>query len=107
MGVYMAMYLDSFHLCTITCNFFILSILHTCDRRVPNCHLHAQGAMNFARHSITETKPVHVFDARFDSDCKIFTTSTPAGFAVYRAWPLTLLRKRGPYSLSCLTLPKA
>jgi hypothetical protein len=51
--------------------------------------------MNLGRHSITPTKPVHIFDARFDADCQIFTTSTPAGFAVYRASPLKLLRKRG------------
>jgi len=51
--------------------------------------------MNLARHSITATSPVHVYDARFDADCNIFTVSTPAGFAVYRTRPLKLLRKRG------------
>ena len=51
--------------------------------------------MNLARHSITATDPVQLFDIRFDSDCKIFTTSTPAGFAIYRACPLEVLRKRG------------
>jgi len=51
--------------------------------------------MNLARHSITSTNPVHIFDARFDSDCQIFTASTPAGFAVYSVWPLRLIRKRG------------
>ncbi|KIM90670.1 hypothetical protein PILCRDRAFT_141408 [Piloderma croceum F 1598] len=50
--------------------------------------------MNLARHSITATSPVLIFDARLDSDCQIFTASTPAGFAVYRTWPLKLLRKR-------------
>ncbi|KAH9850701.1 WD40-repeat-containing domain protein [Lenzites betulinus] len=50
--------------------------------------------MNLARHSISSTAPVLIFDARFDSDCRIFTTSTQAGFAVYRTWPLQLLRKR-------------
>ncbi|KAJ8457234.1 hypothetical protein ONZ51_g11658 [Trametes cubensis] len=50
--------------------------------------------MNLARHSISSTAPVLIFDARFDPDCRIFTTSTKAGFAVYRAWPLQLLRKR-------------
>ncbi|GLB33699.1 putative WD40 repeats containing protein [Lyophyllum shimeji] len=50
--------------------------------------------MNLGRHSITATRPVHIFDARFDPDCQIFTTSTPAGFAVYRTSPLKLLRKR-------------
>ncbi|ETW84588.1 hypothetical protein HETIRDRAFT_382224 [Heterobasidion irregulare TC 32-1] len=50
--------------------------------------------MNLARHSITATNPVNLFDVRFDADCQIFTTSTPAGFAVYRANPLELLRKR-------------
>ncbi|KAF9821415.1 hypothetical protein IEO21_00661 [Rhodonia placenta] len=50
--------------------------------------------MNLARHSISSTAPVLIFDVRFDPDCHIFTTSTQAGFAVYRAWPLQLLRKR-------------
>ncbi|KAG6857335.1 hypothetical protein H0H87_005638 [Tephrocybe sp. NHM501043] len=50
--------------------------------------------MNLGRHSITATAPVHIFDARFDPDCKIFTTSTPAGFAVYRTYPLKLIRTR-------------
>lgn len=51
--------------------------------------------MNLARHSITATNPVLIFDARFDPDSQIFTASTPAGFAVYRTWPLKLIRKRG------------
>jgi hypothetical protein len=51
--------------------------------------------MNFARHSISATRPVVVFDARFDADCELFTATTPDGFAVYRTWPLTLIRKRG------------
>ncbi|CCM04827.1 uncharacterized protein FIBRA_07020 [Fibroporia radiculosa] len=50
--------------------------------------------MNLARHSISSTAPVLIFDAHFDPDCRIFTASTQAGFAVYRAWPLQLLRKR-------------
>ncbi|PCH41275.1 SVP1-like protein 2 [Wolfiporia cocos MD-104 SS10] len=50
--------------------------------------------MNLARHSISSTAPVLIFDARFDPDCHIFTASTQAGFAVYRTWPLQLLRKR-------------
>ncbi|KAK0491000.1 SVP1-like protein 2 [Armillaria novae-zelandiae] len=50
--------------------------------------------MNLARHSISATAPIHVFDARFDADCEIFTAATAAGFAVYRTCPLTLLRKR-------------
>ncbi|KAH9843905.1 WD40-repeat-containing domain protein [Rhodofomes roseus] len=50
--------------------------------------------MNLARHSISSTAPVLIFDARFDSDCHIFTAATPAGFAVYRTRPLQLLRKR-------------
>ncbi|KAJ3999496.1 SVP1-like protein 2 [Lentinula boryana] len=50
--------------------------------------------MNLARHSITATNPVHIFDTRLDTDCEIFTTCSPAGFAVYKAWPLQLLRKR-------------
>lgn len=51
--------------------------------------------MNLARHSISATSPVLIFDARFDADSQIFTVSTPAGFAVYRTWPLKLIRKRG------------
>ncbi|KAA1466227.1 hypothetical protein DENSPDRAFT_831002 [Dentipellis sp. KUC8613] len=49
--------------------------------------------MNLARHSITPTNPVLLFDIRLDSDSRIFTTSTPAGFAIYRTYPLQLLRK--------------
>ncbi|KAJ7507683.1 SVP1-like protein 2 [Mycena galericulata] len=50
--------------------------------------------MNLGRTSISSTSPVNILDARFDSDCQIFTASTPAGFAVYRTHPLTLIRKR-------------
>ncbi|TFK28838.1 hypothetical protein FA15DRAFT_678233 [Coprinopsis marcescibilis] len=50
--------------------------------------------MNLARHSISATKPVHIIDARYDPECRIFTAATPAGFAVYNTWPLTLVRKR-------------
>ncbi|TCD67671.1 hypothetical protein EIP91_012037 [Steccherinum ochraceum] len=50
--------------------------------------------MNLARHSISSTAPVLIFDTRFDADCQIFTTSTQAGFAVYNTWPLKLIRKR-------------
>src|ERR1700722_7825110 len=53
--------------------------------------------MNLARHSITATNPVLILDARFDPDCNIFTTSTPAGFAVFLTKPFNLLRKRGIY----------
>lgn len=51
-------------------------------------------SMNLARHSITQTNPVQIFNTQFDADCQIFTTVTPVGFAVYQAWPLKLLRKR-------------
>ncbi|OCH90706.1 WD40 repeat-like protein [Obba rivulosa] len=50
--------------------------------------------MNLARHSISSTPPVVIFDIRFDPECRIFTTATQAGFAVYRVRPLQLLRKR-------------
>ncbi|KAI0091933.1 WD40-repeat-containing domain protein [Irpex rosettiformis] len=50
--------------------------------------------MNFARHQISATAPVLIFDTRFDPDCRIFTTCTQAGFAVYSTYPLKLLRKR-------------
>lgn len=51
--------------------------------------------MNLARHSITSARPVHILNARFDADARIFTASTQEGFAVYRSWPLELVRKRG------------
>ncbi|KAK0468336.1 WD40-repeat-containing domain protein [Desarmillaria tabescens] len=41
--------------------------------------------MNLARHSISATAPIHIFDA---------SPLLPLAFAVYRTWPLTLLRKR-------------
>ncbi|KAI0750920.1 WD40-repeat-containing domain protein [Daedaleopsis nitida] len=50
--------------------------------------------MNLARHSISATAPVLIFDAHFDPESHIFTTSTKAGFAIYRTWPLQLIRKR-------------
>lgn len=53
--------------------------------------------MHLARHSITATTPTQILDARFDNDCKIFTASTPTGYAVYSTWPLKLIRKRGRY----------
>ena len=62
-------------------------------RRPSDCEtLHL---MNLARHSISSTSPIQILDARFDPDCRIFTSATPAGFAVYQTWPLKLLRKRG------------
>ena len=51
--------------------------------------------MNLARHSISATAPVLIFDARFDPESRIFPPSPPTGFAVYRTWPLQLIRKRG------------
>ena len=51
--------------------------------------------MHLARHSIAPTQPIQVLDAHFDADAKIFIAATPDGFAVYRSWPLELLRKRG------------
>ncbi|KAG5651247.1 hypothetical protein H0H81_009319 [Sphagnurus paluster] len=50
--------------------------------------------MNLGRHTISATSPIHIFDARFEPDCQIFTASTPSGFAVYQTSPLRLLRKR-------------
>ncbi|QRV72523.1 WD repeat protein [Ceratobasidium sp. AG-Ba] len=50
--------------------------------------------MNLARHSITATAPTHIIDARFEPNSRIFTTCTPGGFAVYKTWPLKLLRKQ-------------
>jgi len=49
--------------------------------------------MHLARHNISSTQPIQVADARFDADHRIFTCSTPRGFAVYQTWPLKLLRK--------------
>jgi hypothetical protein len=51
--------------------------------------------MNFARHSISATQPVVIYDARFDAECEIFIATTPDGFAIYRVYPFTLIRKRG------------
>ena len=56
--------------------------------------------MNLARHSISSTEPLVLYDVRFDANCQIFTTSTPQGFAIYRTLPLDLLRKRGKYRLT-------
>jgi hypothetical protein len=56
--------------------------------------------MNFARHSISSTDPLVLYDVRLEPDSQIFTTSTPDGFAVYRTLPLELLRKRGNYRLT-------
>ena len=68
--------------------------LRRAARGLCSLFLHHQ-LMNLARHSISATAPVSIFDARFDPESRIFTTSTPAGFAVYRTWPLQLIRKRG------------
>ena len=61
--------------------------------------------MNLARHSISSTSPIQILDARFDPDCRIFTSATPAGFAVYQTWPLKLLRKRGEVAQMFLLSP--
>lgn len=58
--------------------------------------------MNLARHSISSTDPLILYDVRLDPDSQIFTTSTPVGFAVYRTLPLELLRKRGNFLLTIL-----
>ncbi|KAG8969014.1 hypothetical protein FRC03_004981 [Tulasnella sp. 419] len=50
--------------------------------------------MYLARHSITATNLVNIFDARFDADCNIFTASTADGLGVYKTWPLQLIQKR-------------
>ncbi|EJD01438.1 WD40 repeat-like protein [Fomitiporia mediterranea MF3/22] len=50
--------------------------------------------MHLARHAISSTTPVEVLDAHFDASASIFTVATPSGFAVYRTWPLQLLRVR-------------
>ncbi len=62
--------------------------------------------MNLARHSISATAPVLIFDTRFDPGCRIFTTCTQAGFAVYSACPLKLLRKQGPVFILPRSNPK-
>lgn len=59
--------------------------------------------MNLARHSISSTRPVHILDARFDADATVFTASTHEGFAVYRSWPLELVRQRGMFKLVTLS----
>jgi WD repeat-containing protein 45 len=60
--------------------------------------------MNFARHSISATEHITILDAQLEPDCQIFTTCTPAGFAVYQASPLKLLRKRGMFFRYCVTV---
>jgi len=50
--------------------------------------------MNLARHSISSTDPLVLYDVRLDPDSQIFTTSTPDGFAVYRVLPLEVIRTR-------------
>lgn len=57
--------------------------------------LAASPPMNLARHSISATDPLILYDVRYDPDCSIFTISTPAGFAIYRTCPLELVKKRG------------
>lgn len=51
--------------------------------------------MNLGRQEISATTPTQIIDVRFDADSRIFTCSTPSGFAIYRSYPLTLVRKRG------------
>lgn len=51
--------------------------------------------MHLARHQISATAPINILDAHFDADARIFTAATAEGFAIYRTWPLQLLRKRG------------
>jgi len=58
--------------------------------------------MNLARHSISSTDPLVLYDVRLDPDSQIFTTSTPDGFAVYRTLPLELVRTRGNNELTIL-----
>lgn len=71
-----------------------------CHVRTTPC---SSSPMNLGRHTIAATRPVHILDARFDVECDIFTAATPAGFAVYQTFPLTLIRKRGavPVCLLC------
>ena len=47
------------------------------------------------RHSIQPANALNIIDVRFDQSNQIFTTCTTSGFAIYKARPLTLLRKRG------------
>lgn len=60
--------------------------------------------MNLGRQAISATVPTQIIDVRFDADCDIFTCSTPSGFAVYRSYPLNLLRKRGKLRFKCVAL---
>ncbi|KAF7313722.1 WD-REPEATS-REGION domain-containing protein [Mycena chlorophos] len=50
--------------------------------------------MNLARRTVSSTRPVNILHVGLDPDSTIFTASTPAGFAVYRTCPLSLIRKR-------------
>jgi hypothetical protein len=56
--------------------------------------------MNLGRQAISATLPPQIIDVRFDADGHIFTCSTPEGLAVYRTYPLTLVRTRGKYFLN-------
>lgn len=47
------------------------------------------------RHAIQPSRPLNLIDIRFNQDNQVFTVSTLSGFAIYRTWPLALLRKRG------------
>ncbi|KAF8309141.1 hypothetical protein DL93DRAFT_2086042 [Clavulina sp. PMI_390] len=46
------------------------------------------------RHTIQPSRPLNLIDIRLNQDNSVFTVSTPTGFAIYRTWPLALLRKR-------------
>ncbi|KZT43042.1 hypothetical protein SISSUDRAFT_1040936 [Sistotremastrum suecicum HHB10207 ss-3] len=50
--------------------------------------------MHLARQSIFATNPTQLIDIRFEAEGRIFTCSTPSGFAIYETWPLKLLKKR-------------
>jgi hypothetical protein len=60
--------------------------------------------MNLARQAISATAPTQIIDVRFDADAHVFSCSTPSGFAVYRSWPLQLLKKRGKIDFVSLHL---
>lgn len=77
----------------------LVSLCSSAARFRPLHHLLPPRAhMNLARHSISATAHVVIFDTRLEPNCEIFATATPAGFAVYRTWPLQLLRNRGAHS---------
>ena len=50
--------------------------------------------MNLGRQSISATEPLVLHDLRLDASSDVFSLSSPHGWAVHRASPPELVRKR-------------